>query len=234
MRRRLPSSLPGLIATVVLAGCSSGAQSLPYMAGGAPIKAVNATGAGKITHVVYIVQENRSFDNLFHGYPGADTVDSGKISNGKTVKLLPVPLSDQYVIDHSAQAMFAACHGTGTLRGTDCRMDGFNKEENYEGPRGVKYPEYVYVPQSDSKPILRYGARMGARRPDVSVALGREFREPSVHHRGTGRLERGPAVRPVGLRRRLGRRRCDDHARSQNRGASNPLLRLSNARRRTR
>ena len=32
------------------------------------------TGAGKITHIVYIVQENRSFDNLFQGYPGADTV----------------------------------------------------------------------------------------------------------------------------------------------------------------
>ena len=57
------------------AGCSIGSQSsLPYMQSGAALRALNATGAGKITHVVYIVQENRSFDNMFQGYPGADTV----------------------------------------------------------------------------------------------------------------------------------------------------------------
>ena len=36
----------------------------------------------KIKHIVVIMQENRSFDNLFHGFPGADTVDSG-MSDGK-------------------------------------------------------------------------------------------------------------------------------------------------------
>lgn len=44
------------------------------MRDGAALRALDATGAGKITHVVYIIQENRSFDNLFAGYPGADTV----------------------------------------------------------------------------------------------------------------------------------------------------------------
>src|SRR5579875_3172098 len=98
-----------LTAVICFAGCSAGSQtSLPYMQNGAPIRVLNTTGAGKIEHIVYIVQENRSFDDLFHGYPGADTVDSGKISTGETVKLSPVPLSYQYVIDHSAAAMFAA------------------------------------------------------------------------------------------------------------------------------
>ena len=61
------------------------------------------TGAGKITHVVYIVQENRSFDNLFQGYPGADTVPSGKNSNGETITLRAGELcQDAYDIDHSA------------------------------------------------------------------------------------------------------------------------------------
>ena len=45
------------------------------------------TGAGKIKHVIFIVQENRSFDNMFQGYPGADTVSSGKNSQGKTIAL---------------------------------------------------------------------------------------------------------------------------------------------------
>ena len=47
--------------------------------------------------------------------------------------------------------MFAACNGTGKLPGTYCRMDGFDKESAYGGP---KNPEYVYVPHTDSKPYF--------------------------------------------------------------------------------
>jgi phospholipase C len=139
---------PRFAFALALAACSS-SQSLPYMYSGAALHALNATGAGKIAHVVYIVQENRSFDNLFQGYPGADTVSSGKNSRGQTIELQPVSLSTQYIIDHSAQAMFAACNGKGPLPGTHCRMDGFNNEISYEGPSN---PQYVYVPRRDSKP----------------------------------------------------------------------------------
>jgi phospholipase C len=140
------------IAAAPLAGCSAGAQSsLPYMHAGTALQALAGTGAGKITHIVYIVQENRSFNDMFQGYPGAYTVDQGKNSKGKTIKLRPTPLSDQYIIDHSAQAMFNACDGTGKLPGTDCRMDGFDQEESYGGPPN---PEYVYVPHKDSRPYF--------------------------------------------------------------------------------
>jgi phospholipase C len=142
------------LVAAALASCSSSQGSLPYMQDGAPIRALNGTGAGKITHIVYIVQENRSFDNLFQGYPGADTVSSGKVSNGQIVKLAPASLAAFYVIDHSAQAMFAACDGTGKLPGTDCRMDGFDREAGYGGPKGVQYREYVYVPHRESKPYF--------------------------------------------------------------------------------
>ncbi len=137
---------------VAFAGCAR--SSLPYMQGGNALEQLNATGAGKIKHIVYIVQENRSFDNMFQGYPGANTVSEGKISNGKTVKLRPVGLAAFYVIDHSAESMFLACHGTGQLPGTHCRMDGFDKEPNGGGPRGIQYPEYVYVPHKESKPYF--------------------------------------------------------------------------------
>jgi phospholipase C len=141
----------------VLAGCSFSGQSQggamlpPYMHGSMALHALNTTGAGKITHIVYIVQENRSFDNMFQGYPGADTVSSGKNSKGQTIKLQPYPLGQAYNIDHSAQAMFAACNGTGKLPGTDCRMNGFNNEESCCGP---KNPQYVYVPHSQSLPYF--------------------------------------------------------------------------------
>ena len=44
---------------VVLSGCASGSQPLPYMQGGAALRVLDSTGAGKITHIVYIIQENR-------------------------------------------------------------------------------------------------------------------------------------------------------------------------------
>ena len=120
------------VASLVLGGCAQ--NSLPYMQSSTAIRALNATGAGKIDHVVFIIQENRSFDNLFQGYPGADTVSHGKDSKGRTVKLQPESLGAWYVIDHSAQAMFAACNGTGSLPGTNCKMDGFDKEDRGAAP----------------------------------------------------------------------------------------------------
>jgi phospholipase C len=104
--------------------------------------------SGKIQHVVIIVQENRSFDDLFNGYPGANTVTSGKNSKGQTIQLQPVGLETQYVIDHSADAMFSACNGT---RGRNCKMNGFDKEQSFGGPAN---PEYVYVPQSETGPYF--------------------------------------------------------------------------------
>ena len=137
---------------LALAGCASGQQSsLPYMQSPSAFRALHATGAGKITHVIYVVQENRSFDNLFQGYPGADTVSQGMNSSGQTITLQPSSLSRVYIIDHSAYAMFAACNGTGNLPGTNCKMNGFNNEGAYGGPSN---PEYVYVPHDESKPYF--------------------------------------------------------------------------------
>jgi phospholipase C len=139
----------------MLAGCSLGlpgsAGSLPYMQSANALRALDATGAGKITHIVYIVQENRSFNNLFYGYPGAYTVTQGPDSKGRMIKLTPSKLGADYDIDHSAQAMFEACHGRGRLPGTDCRMNGFDKEFS-DG--GFKDPQYVYVPHEQSKPYF--------------------------------------------------------------------------------
>jgi phospholipase C len=136
--------------TAALASCSASAPSpVPNMQSAAAFGALNATGSGKIKHVVWVVQENRSFNDLFEGYPGAKTASSGKNSHGKTIALAPVSLKTTYDIDHSAPAMFAACHGAGKLPGTKCRMDGFNLEREYGGP---KNGQFAYVPHSETKP----------------------------------------------------------------------------------
>ena len=42
-----------------------------------------------IQHIVIIIQENRSFDNLFQGYPGANTQSYGYNTKHKKIKLKP-------------------------------------------------------------------------------------------------------------------------------------------------
>ncbi len=42
-----------------------------------PESTVSPVAGSPIQHIVVIMQENRSFDNLFNGFPGADTAQSG-------------------------------------------------------------------------------------------------------------------------------------------------------------
>jgi phospholipase C len=142
-------------AALPLAACSMGQRSSPPGVSGivpfASDQALrsNARASGKIQHVVIIFQENRSFDNLFQGYPGANTVSSGENSKGQTIPLQPVSLARQYIIDHGADAFFAACDGNPV--GQNCKMDGFDLETSPNGPRN---PQYVYVPHTESKPYF--------------------------------------------------------------------------------
>jgi phospholipase C len=152
MPRRIFRAASFCFTLAALWGCGA-RQSLPSAvpAATAELGSTLASGAGKIKHVVFVIQENRSFDDMFAGYPGADTVSSGEDSHGKTIPLQPISLKTEYDIDHSALAMFAACNGTGKLRGTKCRMNGFNKEREYQGPVNG---QYAYVPHPESKPYF--------------------------------------------------------------------------------
>jgi len=135
-----------------LAACGSRSQTaLPAVQSGPALTALDSTGIRKIKHVVFIIQENRSFDDLFEGYPGADTVSSGQNSQGQAIALQRISLKTEYDIDHSAGAMFLACNGTGKIRGTQCRMNGFNLEQEYGGPVNG---QYAYVPHVESKPYF--------------------------------------------------------------------------------
>jgi phospholipase C len=131
----------------------SGASATP------PLRALPSlaqlTSQSKIKHVVIIVQENRSFNNLFYGYPGARTAKYGYDSNNQRIALQPVDLQISWDIDHSSGAFFEACNGTGSIPGTNCRMNGFDKEYascNRSCP--IAHPQYAYVPRTEIQPYF--------------------------------------------------------------------------------
>jgi phospholipase C len=111
--------------------------------------------SGKIQHIVIIVQENRSFNNLFYGFPRATTAKYGYDTYGDKIKLLPVPLETTWDIDHSSNAFFAACDGQGSIPGTNCKMNGFNQEWAGCGSNcPIPHPQYAYVPRTETQPYF--------------------------------------------------------------------------------
>ena len=157
---------PRAYAAGVLLACAGLTSCAPQFATGSNVPGVpqNASRltarafaspapATPIKHVVILMQENRSFDNLFQGFPGADTRASGLDSKGNRVKLQPVPLEAQYGLDHNAGQMFLACNGSGSIPGTACKMDGFDLETAY-GQKIPADPEYGYVPHQETRPYF--------------------------------------------------------------------------------
>jgi phospholipase C len=108
-------------------------------------------GIPEIKHIVIIVQENRSPDNLFHGLnkylPKADIADIGVDSKGQTIQLSPVPLAGAYDLDHSHRAFVQMYDGG--------KMDGADRITcvAYFGPC-PKHPAFQYVQASDVQPYI--------------------------------------------------------------------------------
>ncbi|MGA8098945.1 MAG: alkaline phosphatase family protein [Candidatus Cybelea sp.] len=169
--RRIPvRSRPLLAATVAFCFSACGGKAgfgtpstLPAAVyqGGSAVRELGHAKS-KIQHVVIIIQENRSFNNLFYGYPGAKTANYGYgLKDEKKIKidLQPIPLETTWDLEHNPNGFVAACHGNGETPGTDCRMDGFNHETwNCNTPGHpkcpIEYPPYAFVPHKETKPYF--------------------------------------------------------------------------------
>jgi phospholipase C len=140
-----------LLAAVVLSGCTGGsggggggAVPLPkpsYLPGRAP---------KYIKHVVIVIQENRSFDNFFATYPGADGATTGKTHTGKIVPLKKTSLVDPLDIAHQWQT-FVSEHDDG-------KMDGFDTITYENGQRSGLVP-YQYVDPAEIQPYWTMAAQ---------------------------------------------------------------------------
>ena len=121
-----------IVAALLLAACSHGnstltAQLTPDLALRTPIR-----------HVVVIVMENRTLDNLFQGFPGADTRSWGLDHNGKHVALVKSPLFLHKDVCHSHKCFVTSFDG-GKMDGFDLINQGYPLESyTYTDPVEVK------------------------------------------------------------------------------------------------
>jgi phospholipase C len=151
-------SLIVLAALVGVTGCSGSVGSAPPTGPSAAPPAANP-----IKHIVLMIQENRSFDNLFAGFPGADTTMQGLCKPAKwckgshMVKLHSVKLESSGTpnfgvdIDHSHHGFEIECDPNSSKV---CQMDGFDLirfGESGQGAPAKLYP-YAYVDRSETKP----------------------------------------------------------------------------------
>ena len=154
-----------IIAAIALGLCACGGS----VSGGSPAPPPTGPPGGApgkryphIHHVVIVVQENRSVDNLFQGFPGADAQPYGFDRSGNKIKLMPVPLEAPWDFHHDSTSFFNACDGQGSFPGTNCKMDGFDREYWDCGKAGYVQcpnanPPYSYVPQSETQPYFFIG-----------------------------------------------------------------------------
>ena len=137
MRAARGSALASL-AALVLASCSAGTTT-PNAVIPSGLLAAKST---KIAHIVVLVQENRSFDNLFATFPGANGATQGRLHNGDIVQLKKRPLAAND-IGHT-YPLYLTAYDNG-------KMDGFDLE-TYDRQQLVgKYP-YQYVDPSQIAP----------------------------------------------------------------------------------
>src|SRR5579862_4020472 len=141
-------------ASVALGACGngSGESSSP------PIAAADhrKSGSTPIQHIVLMIQENRSFNNLFATFPGAtgtttgeELVKVGSSYQQKKIQLDEVPLEDKHSLTHLYHAYHTA-YDNGA-------MDAFNLIKAVVSGKVEGKAPYQYVNPSDVQPYWAIG-----------------------------------------------------------------------------
>ncbi|MDQ3940415.1 MAG: hypothetical protein M3238_03580, partial [Actinomycetota bacterium] len=115
----------------VVKGATPGRPEAAGRPAGSPVrvpKSEEKKSRFPIKHVVFIIKENRTFDNYFARYPGADGADLGYTSNGNQVLLQEATDVLKPDLGHSFYDAIEAINGG--------KMDGFDKVLNGESLTG--------------------------------------------------------------------------------------------------
>jgi phospholipase C len=190
----------GVLAAALLGGCIQPPAGQTVPAGeAAPIAPPSVQagpavqrallGNGKIQHVVIVIQENRTVDDLFNGLPGADTVTYGRNSAGERIDLQAVRLDADYDIDHEHRAFEVEYEGG--------KLNGFNLERSNCGhdciPKTLraygKVPHREAAPYFDMAEQYVFGDRM------FQTNSGPSFPAHQYLISGTSTIKPGSALR---------------------------------------
>lgn len=121
-----------------LIGCTNELVIAPIPSTSSGVTSTSSSPTTPIRHVVIIMQENRSFDHMFNGFPGADTVQTG-MSKGQPVPLTQISLANSQDIDHS--------HTNWSKQWNNGKMDGFAASASMN--------PYSYIKKSDVLPYWK-------------------------------------------------------------------------------
>ncbi len=149
-----------LLGLIVPAGCSSASGTPAVLTRALP---QSGSPSQYISHVVVIVQENRTFENFFTGYPGANAPPSGcAIPEGRARPTITRHVARRGASSDCPRGDISVALQPITFVGPDLghdwqtsqtdydkgKMDGFSKFHGNYGP----YPAYSYVERSLIKP----------------------------------------------------------------------------------
>jgi phospholipase C len=134
-------------------GCASHSNSaspMPPVGAGSTHAATHAKhrrDQTSVQHVVVIIQENRTFDNLFAGFPNANTQNYGLNHLGQQVPLVQVPINQGFDPAHGHANFVGEADYNQSSR--QYRMDGFDLQNHCAGNPSCPHSVYTYVQQSD-------------------------------------------------------------------------------------
>ncbi|HKE35992.1 MAG TPA: alkaline phosphatase family protein [Candidatus Baltobacteraceae bacterium] len=129
-----------IVVLAVVAGCAR-SSGLPFSPLNAP--ASGSTTASPIKHVVIVIQENRTFDNLFATFPGADGTTYGINHKGVKVSLVRGNLV-QYGVAHS-YAIFRQQYDDGKMDGFDRALASVHKVRGAIGDYIFRYVDPAQI-----------------------------------------------------------------------------------------
>lgn len=192
VRRTLLAGAP--LALLVCASCDQ--RSGPAMTGAAPAgdtlpaTTVQSDGLlGRFKHIVVVVQENRTPDNLFQGLKGADIASSGLNSLGQVVALAPQSFTDRYDIQHT--------HDSFVIEYAHGKLDGFDLAPSDCGgscpPANVR--AYAYVEPSQTRPYMDMAEQYAFGDRMFQTNQGPSFPAHLYEVAGTSAPQRGSGLR---------------------------------------
>jgi phospholipase C len=149
MRLTFPGLATFICCTAILAGCGGGGGSTQSAL---PKPPQTGSPSTPIAHVVLVIQENRTFNNFFATYPGADGTTTGSVVQYSPCNIAQngtIPLAKSNLViypndlNHRFNSYYAA-YDNGN-------MDAFDKIRFPDGQNECTYP-YQYTDPSQIQP----------------------------------------------------------------------------------